>query len=106
MQNLMDILSFKINLKNSENLNNLMKKVEDVLTKIADIENHAQDNQNKIDLHNKDLQEWMKEISSKLQDSNSAYKKLEYHCRFPGRGINIKQNGKFLSNKFIKNFRF
>ena len=83
-----------------------MQKVEDVLTKIADIENHAQDNQNKIDLNNRDLHEWMKEISSKLQDSNSAYKKLEYHCRFPGRGINIKHDGKFFSNKFINNIDF
>ena len=90
MQNLMDILSFKISVKNSEKLNELNHKLDTVLMKMSHLQLDSSEVRLKFLSQNEDLQDWMKKISSNLKNSSEAYKTLEYHWRNPGRDLKTK----------------
>mmetsp|Transcript_30868 Transcript_30868/g.27301 ORF Transcript_30868/g.27301 Transcript_30868/m.27301 type:complete len:80 (-) Transcript_30868:118-357(-) len=79
MQNLMDILSFKIDLKNSQTLNEIQGKVDEMYTKIMDLDGQAQSNVLRLELYQDDLKGYLQGISNKIEEGNSKYRGLEYH---------------------------
>lgn len=83
MQNLMDILSFKIGVKNSENITKLSTKLDQILTNFDTIKEDQQSMHLQSQLQGAEIQKCIKDIAGRVKQSSDVYKTLEYHCRYP-----------------------
>ncbi|CAI2363476.1 unnamed protein product [Moneuplotes crassus] len=90
MQNLMDILSFKINVKNSEKLNEVNDRLELISQQLGSLKIESSDTRMQLLAQTDGIQQVMQDFAIKVQSSTEAYRSLEYHCRYPGRGIRLK----------------
>jgi pSer/pThr/pTyr-binding forkhead associated (FHA) protein/uncharacterized coiled-coil protein SlyX len=103
MKKLMDILSFKIMVKNSEKIDQVNSQLETMMERLKEIDKSTIEQKELNSTNSEELKQWMKSISSKLKDNTSAYKNLEYHCRFPGRALCTATNSQSTAFTFSVN---
>jgi len=92
MQNLMDILTFKVNVKNSEKLDKLAVAQTKILIGESIIEANQKYTMFRSDQMNDQLNVILEKITEiEMKQTEQFAQRNEYHCRFPGKPIPLNQ---------------